>query len=48
MSLIMMKSNSKTACKIIEKNGIILIAGKGHEKYQEIDNERYEFDDYIN
>ena len=37
----------KTACKIIEKNGIILIAGKGHEKYQEIDNERYEFDDYI-
>ena len=37
----------KTACKIIEKNGIILIAGKGHEKYQEIDNERHEFDDYI-
>tara|TARA_Y100000589_G_scaffold64306_1_gene55786 strand:+ start:820 stop:2265 length:1446 start_codon:yes stop_codon:yes gene_type:complete len=37
----------KTACKIIKKNGIILIAGKGHEKYQEIDNERYEFDDYI-
>ena len=37
----------RTACKIIKKNGIILIAGKGHEKYQEIDNERYEFDDYI-
>ena len=25
---------------------IILIAGKGHETYQEINGERFDFDDY--
>lgn len=27
-------------------NDIILIAGKGHEAYQEIKGERFDFDDY--
>ena len=27
------------------KNDIILIAGKGHENYQEINGTRYHFDD---
>ena len=27
-------------------NDIILIAGKGHETYQEIKGERFDFDDY--
>lgn len=35
----------KTAFKIASKNDIILIAGKGHEKYQEINGVRYDFDD---
>jgi UDP-N-acetylmuramoyl-L-alanyl-D-glutamate--2,6-diaminopimelate ligase len=35
----------KTACQLAQPNDIILIAGKGHETYQEIQGVRYEFDD---
>ncbi len=35
----------KTACSISEEGDIILVAGKGHEKYQEIKGVRNEFDD---
>lgn len=35
----------KTACIIAEPNDIILIAGKGHEKYQEINGVKHAFDD---
>ena len=35
----------KLACKIAQKNDIILIAGKGHETYQEIGDMKYDFDD---
>jgi UDP-N-acetylmuramoyl-L-alanyl-D-glutamate--2,6-diaminopimelate ligase len=35
----------KTACSISNKGDIILIAGKGHEKYQEIKGVKYDFDD---
>jgi UDP-N-acetylmuramoyl-L-alanyl-D-glutamate--2,6-diaminopimelate ligase len=35
----------KTACSIAEPGDIILIAGKGHEKYQEIKGEKFPFDD---
>ena len=34
-----------TAGKLANKNDIILIAGKGHEKYQEIRGEKIPFDD---
>ena len=34
-----------TAGKLANKNDIILIAGKGHEKYQEIKGEKIPFDD---
>lgn len=33
------------ACKSSQKNDIILIAGKGHEKYQIIGKEKFHFDD---
>ena len=33
------------ACDLAEKNDIILIAGKGHEKYQDIHGEKIDFDD---
>ncbi|MBB5639351.1 UDP-N-acetylmuramoyl-L-alanyl-D-glutamate--2,6-diaminopimelate ligase [Pedobacter cryoconitis] len=35
----------KTACHLARPGDIILIAGKGHEKYQEINGVRYHFDD---
>lgn len=35
----------KTAFKLAEKGDIILIAGKGHETYQEIQGVKYPFDD---
>jgi UDP-N-acetylmuramoyl-L-alanyl-D-glutamate--2,6-diaminopimelate ligase len=35
----------KTACHLARKGDIILIAGKGHEKYQEINGVRHHFDD---
>ena len=35
----------KTACKLSETGDIILIAGKGHENYQEINGIRSHFDD---
>ena len=37
----------KTACKLSEVGDIILIAGKGHEDYQEINGVRAHFDDLV-
>ena len=39
------KQAIKTACQLALPNDIILIAGKGHETYQEIDGVRHDFDD---
>lgn len=41
------KEAIKTACSIAESGDIILVAGKGHEKYQEIKGVKYPFDDKI-
>jgi UDP-N-acetylmuramoyl-L-alanyl-D-glutamate--2,6-diaminopimelate ligase len=35
----------KTACQLARPNDVVLIAGKGHETYQEIQGKRYPFDD---
>lgn len=35
----------KTACLMAHEKDIILVAGKGHENYQEIKGERFPFDD---
>ena len=35
----------KTACSLANDGDIILVAGKGHEKYQEIKGVKYPFDD---
>lgn len=35
----------KTACMLAQTNDIILIAGKGHEKYQEVNGVKHPFDD---
>ncbi len=39
------KEAIKTACKLANSGDIILIAGKGHETYQEINGIKYDFDD---
>lgn len=35
----------KTACALAKQNDIILVAGKGHEKYQDINGVKHHFDD---
>jgi UDP-N-acetylmuramoyl-L-alanyl-D-glutamate--2,6-diaminopimelate ligase len=35
----------RTACKLAQAGDVVLVAGKGHEKYQEINGVRYHFDD---
>lgn len=39
------KEAIKTACTLANKGDIILLAGKGHEKYQEIKGVKHAFDD---
>jgi UDP-N-acetylmuramoyl-L-alanyl-D-glutamate--2,6-diaminopimelate ligase len=45
ISILDRKQAIKTACQLANPNDIILIAGKGHETYQEINGVRYDFDD---
>lgn len=45
VSILDRKQAIKTACQMTEKGDIILIAGKGHETYQEINGVRHDFDD---
>jgi len=45
LSVVDRKQAIKTACKLAETGDIILVAGKGHEDYQEINGERFHFDD---
>jgi UDP-N-acetylmuramoyl-L-alanyl-D-glutamate--2,6-diaminopimelate ligase len=45
MSITDRKQAIKTACQLAQPNDIILIAGKGHETYQEIGGVRHDFDD---
>ena len=46
LSILDRKQAIKTACQMAQQRDIILIAGKGHEAYQEINGERSDFDDY--
>ena len=39
------KEAIRTACMLAEKGDVILIAGKGHENYQEIKGVKHHFDD---
>jgi UDP-N-acetylmuramoyl-L-alanyl-D-glutamate--2,6-diaminopimelate ligase len=39
------KEAIKTAVKMATPGDIVLVAGKGHEKYQEIKGVKYPFDD---
>lgn len=45
LSILDRKQAIKTACQMANSGDIILIAGKGHETYQEINGTRQDFDD---
>jgi UDP-N-acetylmuramoyl-L-alanyl-D-glutamate--2,6-diaminopimelate ligase len=45
LSILDRRQAIKTACKFSESGDIILVAGKGHEDYQEINGVRTHFDD---
>lgn len=45
LTIVDRKEAIKTACHLARPGDIILLAGKGHEKYQEINGVRYHFDD---
>jgi UDP-N-acetylmuramoyl-L-alanyl-D-glutamate--2,6-diaminopimelate ligase len=45
LSIIDREQAIKTAVALAESNDIILIAGKGHENYQEINGVKHHFDD---
>ena len=46
VSILDRKQAIRSACQMAQPNDIILIAGKGHENYQEINGKRNDFDDY--
>ncbi|MCB9300347.1 MAG: UDP-N-acetylmuramoyl-L-alanyl-D-glutamate--2,6-diaminopimelate ligase [Lewinellaceae bacterium] len=45
LSITSRKEAIRTACRLAREGDIILVAGKGHEKYQEIKGVRHPFDD---
>ena len=45
LSIVDRKEAIKTACHLAQAGDIILLAGKGHEKYQDIAGVKYPFDD---
>ena len=45
LSILDRRQAIKTACKLAKTGDIILVAGKGHETYQEINGIRHHFDD---
>ena len=46
LSILDRKQAIRSAIKLAKKGDIVLIAGKGHETYQEIKGKRIDFDDY--
>lgn len=45
ISIVDRKEAIRTACMFAEKNDVVLVAGKGHENYQEIKGIKHHFDD---
>ena len=46
LSIVDRKQAIRTASKLADKGDILLIAGKGHETYQEVNGVKTDFDDY--
>jgi UDP-N-acetylmuramoyl-L-alanyl-D-glutamate--2,6-diaminopimelate ligase len=45
ISIVDRREAIEAACQMAQKGDIILLAGKGHEKYQEIKGVKHPFDD---
>lgn len=45
LTIVSRREAIRTACRLARPGDLILVAGKGHEKYQEINGERTPFDD---
>lgn len=45
VSIVDRKQAIRTACMMAEKGDVVLVAGKGHENYQEIQGVKHHFDD---
>ena len=46
VSIVDRKEAIRTACMMAQKGDVILVAGKGHEDYQEIKGVKHHFDDH--
>ena len=46
LSIVDRREAIRTACMMAEKGDVILVAGKGHETYQEINGVKHHFDDH--
>jgi UDP-N-acetylmuramoyl-L-alanyl-D-glutamate--2,6-diaminopimelate ligase len=46
LSIVDREQAIKTGCSMANPSDILLIAGKGHETYQEVNGVRLDFDDY--
>ena len=45
VSIVDRREAIRTACMMAQKGDVILIAGKGHEDYQEVKGVKHHFDD---
>lgn len=45
VSIVDRREAIRTACMMAQKDDVILIAGKGHEDYQEVKGVKHHFDD---
>ena len=45
VSIVDRREAIRTACMMAQKGDVVLIAGKGHEDYQEIQGVKHHFDD---
>lgn len=45
ISIVDRKEAIRTACMMAQKGDVVLVAGKGHENYQEIKGVKHHFDD---
>ena len=45
LSIVDRREAIRTACMLAQKGDVILVAGKGHEDYQEIKGVKHHFDD---
>ena len=45
LSIVDRREAIRTACMLAQKGGVVLVAGKGHENYQEIKGVKHHFDD---